>query len=135
MNIIEHGAAGIGLIRHMHGALRQAPDQPGVNGAEEELSPLRPFSGPRHIVQQPLNLGAGEVGVRHKAGLLPDLVGKALRHQIVDNVRRAAALPDYGVGDGVPCVLVPYNRCLALVGDADGRDVRRRHAQLPHSRA
>ena len=38
MNIKQHGAGGIGIVRHVHPALRQIVNQPGVHGAEKKLS-------------------------------------------------------------------------------------------------
>ena len=46
----------------------------------------------------------------------------------------AAALPDDGVADGLPGLLVPDDGGLPLVGDADGGDVLGPGADLVHGR-
>ena len=51
VNVKEHGAAGIGVIGHMHLAVGQVPDQPAVNGAEQQLAPFRLLPGRLHMVR------------------------------------------------------------------------------------
>ena len=46
-----------------------------------------------------------------------------LAHELIADVRRAAALPDNGVVDGLARRLLPDDGRLALVGDADARDL------------
>ena len=50
-------------------AAGELPDEPGVDGAEGEFAALgaRPRAG--HVVEQPGELGAGEIGVEHQPGL------------------------------------------------------------------
>ena len=50
--------------------------------------------------------------------------------ELIADGRRAAALPDDRVIDGLARILVPDDRRLALVRDADAGDVRRRQAAL-----
>ena len=116
-------------------AAGELPDEPGVYGAEEELPGICPLSGAGDLVQQPLDLGAGKIGVRHKAGFHPDLVPIALLYQPLDDIRGPAALPDDGVGDGLSRLFIPDHGGLPLVRNADGRDIQRRDAQLRHGRA
>ena len=113
-------------------AAGELPDQPGVNGTEEQLAGIGPLSGPGHIVQQPFDLGAGEIGVRLQAGLMTDGVAIAPLHQVVNDIGGTAALPDDGVGNGFPGRFVPDDCGFPLVGDADGGDVRRLYPQLGH---
>ena len=47
-------------------------------------------------------------------------------------LRRPAVLPDDRVAHRLSTAAVPNNRGLALVGDADGRDVRRVNAKTCH---
>ena len=132
VNIVEHGTAGVGLVGDVDLSAGQLPDQPGVDGAEKQLALLRPLSGAGGVVQQPLDLGAGEIGVGHKAGLFPDGVAVAFGFQLVNDGGGAAALPDDGVGNGLAGGLVPDDGGFPLVGDADGRDVIGGDAQLFH---
>ena len=132
MDIKEHRAACVGVIRDVDPAAGELPDEPGIDRAEEELSGCRPSARAGDVVQEPLDLGAGEVGVGDEAGLGPDLVGMSVRHQLVDDVGGAAALPDDGIVDGLAGLLVPDDGGLALVGDADGGDILRAHVELCH---
>ncbi len=84
----------------------------------------------RDVVEQPFELGAGEIGVEHEAGLARDHPGVAGGAQRVAMRRRAPVLPDDGVGDRLARRAIPQHRRLALVGDADGRDVARADAGL-----
>ena len=108
----------------------EIPDQPGVHGAEQQLAPLGPGPGAGHIVQNPLDLGAGEVGVDEQAGFVPDIGGHAVGGQLIADGGGAAALPDDGVVHGFAGGLVPDNGGLPLVGDADAGDVRGGQAAL-----
>ena len=109
---------------------RKVPNEPGVHGAENELALFRP--GPRalHVIQYPAYLGAGEIGVYEQAGLVAYIGADALRRQLVAEGRRPPALPHDGVIDRFACCAVPNDAGLALVRDADGRDVLRRDAAL-----
>ena len=57
----------------------------------------------RHIVQNPLDFGCGKVGIRHKAGILFDILCHArLAEQLIHQRCSAAALPHNGVINGRP---------------------------------
>jgi len=71
--------------------------------------------------QQPLELGAREVGVEHQAGAFPHGVEVAGGAQRVAPGRRTPVLPHDGPVPRVAGPAVPYHRRLPLVGDADGR--------------
>ena len=72
-----------------------------------------------------LDLGAGKIGVDQQPRLVADIGPEPLGGQAVADGRRAPALPDDGVVDGPARCAVPDDGRLALVGDADGGDVRR----------
>ena len=133
VDVEQHGAGSIGIVRHMHRTLCQIPDEPGVHRAEEQLPFFRPFPGPGHMLQNPGNLGGAEIGVRHQAGLLPDFLVEAVLLQPLDHVRGAAALPYDGIVYRLSGILVPQNRSLPLVGDADGGYLLRAHACHGHA--
>ena len=120
VDVEQHGAGGIGIVGHMDRALCQVPDQPGVHRSEHQFSPLGTLPCPGHIVQDPGNLGGAEIGIRHQAGLFPNLFVEPVLLQRLDHVRSAAALPHDRVVYGLACVPVPEKRGLPLVGDADG---------------
>lgn len=53
VDIEEHGAGGIGVIRHMGPAAGQFPDEPCIHRAEEQPPFFRLLSGTLHIFQDP----------------------------------------------------------------------------------
>ena len=116
----------------MDPAAGELPDEPGVHGAEEELTALRPVPGAGDVVEDPLDLGAGEIGVCHEARALLELRGVALGLEGVTVGAGAAALPDDGVADRLAGGLVPDDGGLPLVGDADGGDAGGRGPDFPH---
>ena len=104
----------------------QAPDQEAVDGAEGQLA-LRSARAARarDVVQQPGDLGAGEVGIDHQAGLVADRDGPGRpRRSSAQAVGGAPVLPDDGAVDRPTALAVPDQRRLALVGDADARRSR-----------
>ena len=125
VDVVEHRAARVGDVGRMHEPAREHPDEPGVDGAEEQLARLRAFAGARDVPEDPRDLARREVRVRDQAGLRPDapadLGGPA---DLVDDGRRAPALPHDGVVDRLPRGGVPDDGGLALVVDADRVDLR-----------
>ena len=107
----------------MYLAAGEVPNQPSVHGAEEQIAlfGLRPRAG--NVVQNPLDFGAGEVGINEQTGFIPDISGHAVCGQLITNGCGAAALPDNGVVNGLSGVLIPNNGGFPLVGDADAGNV------------
>ena len=130
-DVVQHGAAGVGAVGNVHLAAGQLPDQPSVHRAEQKLPGLGLFPRTGDVFQDPLDLGGREIGVRHKAGVFPDIVCHAGGlEQLVHKGRGAAALPDDGIVDGAAGGLFPQDGGLALVGDANARNVSGVHAAL-----
>lgn len=75
------------------------------------------------VVQQPAGLRTGEVRGQRQAGLAAEAVLADVAAELTAEGVGAGVLPDDGVVDGLTRVLVPEQRGLALVGDADGLDV------------
>ena len=88
-----------------------------------------------NIVQDPAELGAGEIGVKYKAGFVVCAVGdiRIFRHQLVLHVRGSAALPDDGMVNRLTGLAIPHNNSFSLVCDADRRDVLIGGTDLLHS--
>ena len=126
MYVEEHGARGVAVVGHVRPAAGQIPDEPCIHRAEKKLAPLGAFSRAGNVIENPAQLCAGEVGVDQKPGLFADLLFPAVPPQLLAQRRRAAALPYDGVVYGATRLLFPDDRRFALVGDADGGDVRRR---------
>ena len=83
-----------------------------------------------HVVQQPRDLGAAEVGIDHQAGALAHQALGAHLLQLGALRRGTPVLPDDGVVDRLAGLPVPDDGGLALVGDADAHHVLQRHLGL-----
>ena len=118
----------------MHLAAGQLPDQPGLHGAKHQLPGLGLFPRAFHIVQDPLQLGGGEVGINNQSGLFPNHLGVAFGFQLVAVFAGAAALPHNSVIDRLTGVAVPHDGGLALVGDADSGNILGSGTDLVHGR-
>ena len=103
----EQGARGVGGVGDVPGAAAQAMDEEAVDGAEGELALLRPRPRAFHVIEDPGDLGAGEVSVDDQTGLLADPRLLALGLELCTDVRGAAALPDDGAVDGHAALPVP----------------------------
>ena len=95
-----------------------------VDRAEGELARSARGARARHVVEQPGDLGAGEIGVEQQAGLrLVTSASCPARLSVAQRsaVRRSCQTMARWIG--LPVSRVPDERRLALVGDADRRDV------------
>ncbi|MNF54695.1 hypothetical protein D3C84_361310 [compost metagenome] len=121
MDVEEHGARGVGVVGDVGLAAGEFPDQPAVDGAEQQLATTGAFPAAVDIVQDPLELGAGEIRVGDQPRGLADVILQAVAFELFADFRAAPALPDDGVVDRPAAEFVPDHGGLALVGDADGR--------------
>ncbi len=87
--------------------------QPGIDCAEVRAG------GSFGVVQQPLDLGRGEVRVEHEAGPLPDHRLVAGRPELFAPAGATSVLPDQGVVNRPAGHRVPPDHRLALVCYAD----------------
>ena len=99
---------------------RQLPHQPRVHRAESDLAGRGAPPQLRVLVEQPCDLRAGEVGIKHQAGPLTEQRAEAGLLQRSAVRRRAPALPDNRRRHRPAGRPLPQNRRLALVGDTDG---------------
>ena len=129
----QRGARGVADVGDVHSAC-QVPDQPAVDGAEGQFATLGPHASAGHMVEQPLDLGGGEVRVEHQSRPFAHAGLGVAGAQRGTAFAGAPVLPDDGVGDRRPGGTVPQDGRLALVGDADGRNITRRHPGLPQRR-
>ena len=123
VNVEQHGAGGVGHVGDMDFAAGELPDQPAVYGAEAQFAGLGLFAGAGHVVQDPFDLGAREVGVNDETRLFANLVYQAAALELVAEGRCAPVLPYDGIVHGGARFGVPYNGGFPLVGNADGCDV------------
>ena len=89
----------------------------------------------RDMVEQPGDLGGGEIGIEQQSGARCDQGLVSLLSQCGAGVRGAPVLPDDCIVDGAAGRAVPDDRGLALIGDADRGDVLRPGADLGERRA
>jgi hypothetical protein len=111
----------------VHAAVRaagQVPDAPGVDGAEDEVSRLGALARSFDVVEDPLDLRAGKIRVRHQAGDVADMRPQTGRFQLIDDRGSAAALPDDGVENRLTGSLFPHHRSFTLIGDANACQIR-----------
>ena len=127
VQIQQQGAGRVGGVRRVHGAARQAPQQPRIDSAEGQPPGHRRRPRARHLVQQPGQLGGREIRIEPQPR--PCLHQRAMPGGLQRRAGRggAAVLPDDGGMDRAPGRAVPQQGGLALVGDADGRDLVRLH--------
>ena len=108
----------------MHAAAGELPDQPRVDRPAEQLAAGRTRLRAPDPIEDPAHLRRGEVGVDHETGALAHQRFEPARSQLFADARARAALPyDRGM-DRATGRAFPHDGGLALVGDADGRDVR-----------
>ena len=110
----------------------QLPDEPAVHCAEQEQAAFGTFLRAGNVVQNPFQLGCRKIRVQHQAGLFPDDISKAPLAQLITVFSGAAALPYDGGANRFPGGFVPDNCGFALVGDADGGNLRRAEAGFLH---
>ena len=123
VDVEQQCAAGVADVGDVDLATSEPPDQERVDGAEQHFTArgARPQAIVR--IEQVLDLGTRKVSIDDQAGLLAERRLVAVGLQSIANRRGHAALPDDGVGNRLAGGLVPQDRRLALVGDADGGNV------------
>ncbi|MNH06927.1 hypothetical protein D3C79_663070 [compost metagenome] len=120
VDVEEHGARGVGVVGDVHLAAGEFPDQPAVDGTEQQIAALGALTSAFDIVEDPLELGAGEVRVGDQAGGFADVVLQAVTLELFADLGAAPALPDDGVVHRTTGFLVPHHGGFTLVGDTDG---------------
>ncbi len=130
MDVEQHRTGGVGDIRHVHFPAGELPYQPAVHRAEAQLAGKGLFTRAGHVVQDPLDLGAGEIRIDDKTRLFPDLVHQALRLQLITEGRCTPVLPHNGIVHGNAGLGIPHDGGFSLVGNADGGEALAVDAQL-----
>ena len=135
VDVVEQGAAGVARIGAVQRAAAQIPQQPRIDRPEGEFARFGPGADARHVIQQPRDFRAGEIGIRDQPGFRADRPVEPVRADHVAHRRGAAALPHDRVMDRLARLAIPEQRGFALVGDADRRHVRRADLLLIQHRA
>ena len=120
--VAEEGAGGVCGVGGEDAAGGEAPEEVGVDGAEGEFAGFGAAAGAGDSVEDPGDLGGGEIRVQAEAGAAGDFGVVAVAGELVAEIGGAAVLPDDGVVDRVAGGAVPDEGGFALVGDADGGD-------------
>ncbi len=126
-DVVDQRARGVGGVGGVHLAAGQPPDRGSVSIVPASSSPLLgPLPRAFHVVEQPGDLGAGEIGIEQQAGLARERLSRARPCCSVAQsgaVRRSCQTMALWIGFAGR--LVPDHHRLALVGDADAGDVGR----------
>ena len=69
----------------------QVPQQPAVDGAEQQLAAFGACARAGHVVEDPLDLGAAEIGIDQQAGALAHQFAHSRRPSAVRRCPRSAA--------------------------------------------
>ena len=125
VDVEQQRARGIGGVGGMHLASGQPPQQIAIDRAEQQFAARRALARAGHVIEDPGNLGAGEIGIDDQPGPGRDRRLVALGLQPGADIGGAAVLPDDGAVDGVAGGAVPHHGGFALVGDADRGNVLR----------
>ena len=114
----------------MHRAAAELPHQPTVHRAKGQFAACRHVTGTVHVVQNPLQLGGGKIGINQEPGFLLHQ-GRCARFAQAQALGLGApVLPNDGVVNGLAGVAPPHHRGFALVGDAQRRHLGRADARL-----
>ena len=100
-DVVEQGAGGVGGVGDVGRPAGELPDEVAVDGAEEELAAGGAVAGAFGLVEDPFELGAGEVGVEDEAGAFGDHGLMAFGAERGADLGGAAVLPDDGVVQGL----------------------------------
>ena len=107
VNIKQHCARRVGIIRLVDGAAGELPQQPGIHCAKKQPALVRQPPRFGDMVQNPANFGSGKIAVDQQAGFLADHRLQPLGLQRFAVLRCAAALPNNGVIKRLARLLVP----------------------------
>ena len=122
MDVEQHGSRRIGGVCGVSVPAGQAPQQEAIHGAEGQLAALRPGARAIHVVENPGDLGGGEIRIQEQSRLAGNQILVTVRPQRVAVLGGAPVLPDDGAIHRLAGAPVPDDGGLALVGDSNGGD-------------
>ena len=100
-------------------AAGQVPNQPGIDRAEGEITASGTRTCARHVVEQPLDLGCGEVRIEQQSGCCSNVGLDASLAQRLTPLGCAAVLPNNRVRDRYAGCAIPDDGGFALIRDPD----------------
>ena len=107
----------------MHPAACHPVYKPGIHGTKKQLAFFRFFLCSVHVLQDPFDLGTGEIGVDQQARFLRHRFVQPIRLQPIADGGGPAALPHDGVAHRASGGTLPQDGRLPLVGDTQSRDL------------
>ena len=115
-DVQQRGPGGVGHVRGVDLATRQAPQHPAVHRPERHVGARLETA----LAEQPTQLGGGEVRVEDQAGPAAHQVQVPGLRQLPAHPGGPAVLPDDGPVQGPAGAAVPDHDRLPLIGDPDG---------------
>ena len=68
LDIVHQRARGVGRVGRMHLAAGEPPDEEGIDRAEGQFAAFGTRPDPGHVLEDPSELGAGEIGIDQQPG-------------------------------------------------------------------
>src|SRR5258705_5754540 len=119
-DVVQHGARRVGMIGRECPTLREPVDQPRVDRDEPDVAVLGALAQSFHVLEQPLDLRRGEIGIEHETGARAYERALLLLFELRAARRGASILPDDRAVDGAAALALPGAHRLALVRDPNG---------------
>ena len=85
----------------------QVPGEKGIDVAENDFAGFGLLSDAGHVVEQPADFQAAEIGTEREAGLGAKAISSAFARKLGDVVIDSRVLPDQRVGYGLAGFPVP----------------------------
>ena len=125
MDIEEKGARGVGRVGRVHLAAGQAPQEEGVDGAGAEFAGLGTPPRALHPIEDPGEFRRREIRIEEKPGPRGDGGFGSRLAKVGAGIGGPPILPDDRAMHRLAGLAVPDDDGLALVGDAERRDIGR----------
>ena len=132
MYIKEHRSGCIGVIGDMCLSACQFPDQPCIYSSKQQFAIFCTFSALFDMIKDPGKFGRRKVSIWDQSCFFVDFFTKSVFYQFLHFFCSPAALPDDRIVYRLSGCLLPDNRCLSLIGNADCRNVLFRYTDLAH---
>src|ERR1700751_42736 len=123
MDVYEHRSGGIAFIRYMNSSFGEIPNQPGIDVTKSKFAAFGSLTDTGNILQDPGDLCTREIGVDHQARLFCNYRFHPLCSHFVTHRGGTTILPNDCVINRFTRFAVPHKRSLALVRDANPRDI------------
>ena len=124
LDVEEHRSGRVGVVGRVDTAFRQFPEQPAVDGPEGQFAAFGSFADAFDVVENPQQLGGGEIRVENQPGIVLHVICKARNGlEAIGIGRGPAALPNDGVVNRFAGLAVPHDGGFTLVGDPDGGNI------------